>query len=301
MSSLTCLVISPVGDAGSDARRRADQVFKHIIEPVVTALGFAAKRVDEMRLPGIITGELLAAVVDSHLVVADLTGYDGNVFYELAIRHAAQRPVVQMIDSAQRPPFDLADATTIYVDIHDLDSAEDARRQLKEQIEGANTEAPVDTPVAAAKSMKTLWESQEPAAPVLAEALTEIRALESERIRRQGASPGPPGGEATRAASLLSTTGQLSFQGKPGQPLFPGRPLFSGLPAAYELDGAAAEANGTEAHRAAEAHSADNHLADGPHANSDRAGKHNGKHSSRNHDGKPAASAKARKARKRHG
>jgi hypothetical protein len=292
MSSLTCLVISAVGDAGSDARKRADQVFKHIIEPVVTALGFAAKRVDEMRLPGIITGEVLAAVVDSHLVVADLTGYDGNVFYELAIRHAAQRPVVQMIDSAQRPPFDLADTTTIYVDIHDLDSAEDARRQLKDQIEGANTAAPVDTPAAAAKSMKTLWESQEPAAPVLAEALTEIRALESERIRRQGASPGPPGGEATRAASLLSTTGQLSF---PGQPLFPGRPLFSGLPAAYELDGAAAEANGTEAR------SADNHLADGPPADNDSVGKHNGKRGSRNHDDKPAASAKARKARKRHG
>ena len=52
MSSLTCLVISPVGDAGSDTRRRADQVFKHIIEPVVSGLGFAAKRADQMRLPG---------------------------------------------------------------------------------------------------------------------------------------------------------------------------------------------------------------------------------------------------------
>src|SRR5450631_4494954 len=161
MSSLSCLVISPVGDAGSDTRRRADQVFKHIIEPVVSGLGFAAKRADQMRLPGIITGPLLAAVADSDLVVADLTDGDASVFYELAIRHAAQRPVVQLIDAAQRPPFDLADVRTIYIDVHDLDSAEEAREQLKREIEAAVT-ALVETPVAAARSMKALWESEEP-------------------------------------------------------------------------------------------------------------------------------------------
>jgi hypothetical protein len=281
MSSLTCLVISPVGDPGTEARRRADQVFKHIIEPVVSALGYTAKRADEMGLPGIITGQLLAAVADSDLLVADLTDHDANVFYELAIRHACQRPVVQLIDSAQRPPFDLADMRTINLDIHDLDSAEDARRQLEDQIERANTSSPVDTPIASAKAMKTLWESQEPAAPVLAEALNEIRALEQERIRR-GSSPDAGAGEAARPPALLGNPAQLAF---PGQPLFPGRPLFTGLPSAFELD---RSAGGT-----GEAGS-ENH--DG-HAGSNGEGK---SVSAGNHDGKAASGAKARKARKRH-
>jgi hypothetical protein len=282
MSSLTCLVISAVGDAGSDARTRADQVFKHIIEPVVSALGYSAKRADEMGLPGIITGQLLTAVADSDLVVADLTDHDANVFYELAIRHAAQRPVVQLIDSAQRPPFDLADMRTIQLDVHDLDSAEEARRQLEDQIERANTSSPVDTPIASARAMKALWESEQPAAPVLAEALSEIRALEQERIRRASSGDGRAG-EAARPPSLMGNTQQLSF---PGQPLFPGRPLFTGLPSAFELRGGAGDTND---------HGSVNH-------DERVAENHEGKPaSSANHDGKPASSAKARKARKRHG
>ncbi len=274
MSSLTCLVISPLGDPGTDTRKRADQVFKHIIQPVVSALGFAAKRAEEIGLPGIISGPLLAAVADSDLVVADLTDHDANVFYELAIRHAAQRPVVQLIDSAQRPPFDLRDLRTIRLDVHDLDSAEEARRQLKDQIERSGTSAQVDTPIASAKALKTLWESHEPAAPVLAEALNEIRALERERIRRACAGDRP----ADEAAEppFLSDSEQLSF---PGQPLFPGRPLFSGLPSAFELaaDGGEGEQNGP-----------DNH--DSP---------NHEQRSSENHAGKSHSSAKARKARKR--
>jgi len=282
MSSLTCLVISPVGDAGSDARRRADQVFKHIIEPVVSALGYSAKRADEMGLPGIITGQLLTAVADSDLVVADLTDHDANVFYELAIRHAAQRPVVQLIDSAQRPPFDLADMRTVQLDVHDLDSAEEARRQLEDQIERANTSSRVDTPIASARAMKALWESEQPAAPVLAEALSEIRALEQERIRR-ASSGDAPAGEAARPPSLMGNAQQLSF---PGQPLFPGRPLFTGLPSAFELREGAADANDR---------SSVNH--------DERVGEnHDGKPASNaNHEAKPASNAKARKARKRHG
>lgn len=280
MSSLTCLVISPVGDARSDTRRRADQVFKHIIEPVVSGLGFAAKRADQMRLPGVITGPLLAAVADSDLVVADLTDHDANVFYELAIRHAAQRPVVQLIDAAQRPPFDLDHMRTIYIDVHDLDSAEEARQQLRDQVEGAGTTATVDTPIASARSLKTLWEGQEPAAPILAEALNEIRAFEQERIRGEWSSAEDRGGDVARPPNLLNSTGQLSF---PGQPLFPGRPLFSGLPSAFEPDAAAADA--------AEP-SSDNH--------NDRNGRNHTDRAAHNHDGKPASSAKARKARKRH-
>lgn len=280
MSSLTCLVISPVGDPGTDARRRADQVFKHIIEPVVSVLGYRAKRADEMGLGGMITGRLLAAVVDSDLVVADLTDHEASVFYALAIRHAAQRPAVQLIDSAQRPPFDLSDMRTVHLDIHDLDSAEEARGQLEDQIERANTSSPVDTPLASAKAMKALWESQEPAAPVLAEALNEIRALEQERIRRGSFGDGLPG-QTARPPILLGDTAQLSF---PGQPLFPGRPLFTGLPSAFELDGRVSGIDG---------HGSENHDERGE---DNRDGK---RASSANLDGKSASSAKARKARKR--
>ena len=185
MARRTCFVISPVGDPGTRVRKRADQVFKHIIEPVTLELKYRAKRADHTNRPGIITSKVLTAVADSDLVVADLTDHNPNVFYELAIRHAAQRPVVQLIDAAQELPFDVANMRTIYVDIHDLDSAEDARKQLKEHVQAAEADSsPVETPVVAAKSMRSLWGSKEPTDKFITEALDELRALKQDRLRR---------------------------------------------------------------------------------------------------------------------
>ena len=35
----SCFVIAPIGNKGTEVRRRSDQVYKHIIAPVVTELG----------------------------------------------------------------------------------------------------------------------------------------------------------------------------------------------------------------------------------------------------------------------
>jgi len=204
MARRTCFVISPVGDPGSPVRKRADQVYTHIIEPVMVALKYRAKRADEMKRAGVITSKVLTAVADSDLVVADLTDHDPTVFYELAIRHAAQRPVVQLIDAAQELPFDVANMRTIYVDIHDLDSAQGARQELKEYVQAAEANSsPVETPVLVAKSMRRLWDSKEPTDTFIAEALDELRTLKQDRLRREQ--------DARRAEAASGALGEFSL------------------------------------------------------------------------------------------
>ena len=56
----------------------------------------------------------------SKLVVADLSFHNPNVFYELAIRHAARLSVVQIIRKTDRIPFDLNQVRTIQVDNTDI-------------------------------------------------------------------------------------------------------------------------------------------------------------------------------------
>lgn len=265
MPSQTCFVISPISALSTGPSKRADQVFKHIIEPVVSPLGYAATRADHMKPPGIITSELLAAVADADLVVADLTDQSANVFYALAIRHAAQRPVVQLIDSAQRAPFELADMRAVYIDIHDLDSVEEARKQMRADIAVASSASlSAETPIAVAKSMKTLWECEEPMAPVIAEALREIRALELERIRREElfADSRLKEGHVSRGNGAHAPERPSTAK----RSLFPGHPLFLEQPLGTELDGIAM---------------ADNERDTGK------------------RDGKPASSSKARKGSKR--
>src|SRR5437016_10492301 len=89
----TCFVISPIGDEGSEVRRRSDQVLKHIVRPAARKCGYSSiVRADQMSKPGLITAQVIQCLVNSNLVVADLTGHNPNVFYELAVRHAIRKP-----------------------------------------------------------------------------------------------------------------------------------------------------------------------------------------------------------------
>ena len=75
-----CFVVSPIGDAGTDIRKNADQLYQHIIKPVCEKCGFIAQRVDEFNTSNSITQEILDALNDYDLVIADLTRHNPNVF-----------------------------------------------------------------------------------------------------------------------------------------------------------------------------------------------------------------------------
>lgn len=67
-----CFVVSPIGDAGIDIRKNADQLYQHIIKPVCEKCGFAAQRVDEFSTSGSITQEILDALNDCDLTDLDM-------------------------------------------------------------------------------------------------------------------------------------------------------------------------------------------------------------------------------------
>lgn len=95
-----CFVVGPIGDEGSETRRRSDQLLRHIIEPAAKECGYAQIiRADHMPALGVITSQIIESLMDSPLVVADLTEHNPNVFYELAIRHALKKPIVQLIQA----------------------------------------------------------------------------------------------------------------------------------------------------------------------------------------------------------
>lgn len=175
-----CFVISPIGEPESDIRRRSDQVFKHIISPAIEPFGYKPIRADHISEPGIITSQVIQYVVESPLAIADLTGRNPNVFYELAIRHAIKKPLVQMMKNEEQIPFDVAGTRTIQIDIHDLDSVENAKQELVDQIksiEAGKTE--IDTPISVALDLKILKESENPEQRSLADVVGAISELRS--------------------------------------------------------------------------------------------------------------------------
>jgi adenine/guanine phosphoribosyltransferase-like PRPP-binding protein len=109
----TCFVISPIGDPNSNIRKRSDFVLKNIIEPAVMSVKLAILRADHIVQPGMITHQVIRHIMTDLLVIADLTDQNANVFYELALRHVSQKPIVQLIQFGQKIPFDLKDVRTI--------------------------------------------------------------------------------------------------------------------------------------------------------------------------------------------
>jgi DNA-binding protein Fis len=150
----TCFVIAPIGPNESDIRRRSDKVLKHIFRKAL-AEKYEVIRGDEIDEPGMITSQVLRAVQEAALVVADLTGHNPNVLYELAVRHAIEKPIIHAIEpKLSKIPFDIAGFRTIEFDLTDPDSIESAVEQLKKQTEQAEKGKWGETPVKLANIMQ---------------------------------------------------------------------------------------------------------------------------------------------------
>ena len=105
-------------------------MLKHIIAPACEKGGFDDPiRSDKMDESGFITTQIIDHLIGDAVVIADLSDHNPNVFYELAIRHAFRKPVIQLIQRGEDIPFDVAGLRTVEVDV-DLDVAEAAREQI---------------------------------------------------------------------------------------------------------------------------------------------------------------------------
>src|ERR1700722_9256339 len=104
-----CFVIGPIGDEGSDFRIHADWLLEGIIEPVMSEFpDFTVKRADHDPRPGLIDAQMINDLLNADLVIADLSFSNPNAFYEIGIRHMAQKPIIHMQLATEKPPFDLS-------------------------------------------------------------------------------------------------------------------------------------------------------------------------------------------------
>ncbi|QQR97955.1 MAG: hypothetical protein IPK18_14250 [Sphingobacteriales bacterium] len=174
-----CFVISPIGEEGSETRERSDQVLKHIITSPAEQNGYTVVRADKISEPGIITTQIIEHIVDAELVIADLTEKKPNVFYELAIRHAIRKPLVQMIRKGDIIPFDVAATRIIQFDLRNLDSVASAKEEITNQIkslEAGNSD--FHNPISVSLDLKVLKESgnvEERSLADIVEAVSDLR------------------------------------------------------------------------------------------------------------------------------
>ena len=108
-----CFIISPIGEEGSAVRAHADDVMEFIIKPALVKCGIVGVRSDQMAESGTITEQMFREIVTADVCVVVATGFNPNVFYELAVAQSAARPVVILIEKGQALPFDVKDLRCI--------------------------------------------------------------------------------------------------------------------------------------------------------------------------------------------
>ncbi len=157
MTQKTCFVISRIGAEDSPERRESDCVLRYIIKPAMERVGYAEPvRVDEQDKPAHITTEIIQQLINADLVVADLSGLNPNVFYELGIRHAFQKPCILLSNWDPEPPFDLAHTNTIRFVHNDPNSHDKAIDRIISQIQMFENEEKVSNPVTIANGYSEL-------------------------------------------------------------------------------------------------------------------------------------------------
>lgn len=125
-------VVSPIGTPGTDVYRNAAYALKYLFRVALPEPEWVVRRADEGKVSDSIGHHVIRSIVEADLIIADLTGHNPNVFYELAVAHGFKKPVVHLITKGERLPFDVFDQRTIHYDITDLASVELAIEEVRE-------------------------------------------------------------------------------------------------------------------------------------------------------------------------
>ncbi|MDF1554989.1 MAG: tetratricopeptide repeat protein [Deferrisomatales bacterium] len=112
--SPVCFMVMPFGTkpvrppvAGAPDTIDFDTLWNRAFEPLLRELGYTPVRADQ-EVGALIVHEMLERLYFSDLVLADMTIPNGNVYYEVGIRHACQRTGCVLVGAGwSRPLFDL--------------------------------------------------------------------------------------------------------------------------------------------------------------------------------------------------
>lgn len=169
---LTCLVVGPIGnrhaEVGSTARESYEsslETFEQVIRPACAALGIEPLRSERIQRAGEITELICRHVLRSDIVIADVTGGDADVMYELGLRHTTGRLTIH-IGEHGRLPFDVSPIRTILFE-RSRSGLAAARKELQKAVDRGLQEG--CSPLTPARILLGLRSREDVAAPERAE------------------------------------------------------------------------------------------------------------------------------------
>ena len=111
-----CFVVMPISDPEGYSEGHFARVYKYITKPACDKIGISCIRADEVKSTNYIVIDVLNRILDSDLIVCDLSSRNPNVLYELGVRQAFNLPTVLIKDKQTERIFDIQGLRTLDYD-----------------------------------------------------------------------------------------------------------------------------------------------------------------------------------------
>lgn len=113
-----------------------NEIYNLFIAEALTCVGFEVFRADDIKSNQNIIQDIVSSILSADIIIADLTGANPNVYYELGLAHAARKHVILITQNIDDLPFDLRPYRVIPYDTH-FATIKKAREELITLSKGA--------------------------------------------------------------------------------------------------------------------------------------------------------------------
>jgi len=172
-----CFIICPLGKENTEIREESELVMELVIRPAAELCGYDARRSIDLNIPATLTNIIISKVMNAPILIADLTGGNPNVLYELAIRHASNKPAIQIIREGDEIPFDVNDQNTIEYAIRSKKKRAEAITKIIEHIKSVENDPSINNPITIAATFEALNKSGNPVEKGYAEIMNKLEEL----------------------------------------------------------------------------------------------------------------------------
>ena len=83
-------------------------IYHNVIKPLIESLGYSVSKADQDLRIGSVIEQIQESIRNSFLIIADVSGKNSNVFYEIGFSHGLKREVLVITQNEDDIPFDIS-------------------------------------------------------------------------------------------------------------------------------------------------------------------------------------------------
>jgi hypothetical protein len=148
----TCFIIMPF-------RAHFEAEYDRVIRPAVEEVGLECVRGDEIYTKQAIIQDIWYSIRKARIIIAELSGRNPNVMYEIGLAHAIGKPIILLTRNQDDVPFDLKSLRYLFYDPDNPFWGDDLRSELVKMLQGVLSSPSLQTHLESIEINTTLPES----------------------------------------------------------------------------------------------------------------------------------------------